>query len=666
MVMRCGGRCRLVTHTTACSHGAIRGCLAGCFTTTFLSAVTMNRQVWIAVMAITMIALHLAMRLGGANGAVGTSLLWSDLPLLFCLAAGGIPLVWELLTKISHGQFGADLLAGISIVTSVLLGEYLAGSLVVLMLSGGEALESYAVRSASAVLAALAKRVPSVAHRRVGSDVRDIALAEIAVGDLLVVFPHEISPVDGTVTEGHGVMDESFLTGEPYMMSKIVGSSVLSGAINGATALTMRADKLAADSRYAKIMQVMRASEQQRPRLRRLGDQLGAFYTPLAVALALAAWVASGEKLRFLAVLVVATPCPLLIAIPVAIIGSISLSARRGIIIKDPAVLEKIDTCRTAIFDKTGTLTYGEPRLTEVIPAAGHDSATVLQLVASLERYSKHPLASAILKAAEAQGTDLLEATAVSERPGEGLTGSVAGQHLQVTSRKKLLAQRPDMAPDLAEAVGGMECAVLIDGRFAATMRFRDQPRADGASFIHHLRPNHHFTRVMIVSGDRESEVRYLAEQVGIEEVHASQSPEQKLEIVRRETARAPTAFLGDGINDAPALTAATVGVAFGQNSDITSEAAGAVIMDSSLQKVDELLHISRRLRSIALQSAVGGMALSAVGMLVAAAGYLPPVAGAIVQEVIDVLAVLNALRVALPPRSLSDYRAAGSGAEQA
>jgi P-type E1-E2 ATPase len=212
------------------------------------------------------------------------------------------------------------------------------------------------------------------------------------------------------------------------------------------------------------------------------------------------------------------------------------------------------------------------------------------------------------------------------------------------------------LANELPPAVSGMECVVLSDGRYAATFRFRDQPRTDGVSFVNHLRPKHHFDRMMIVSGDRESEVRYLAEKVGIQEVYASQSPEQKLEIVRRETRRANTVFLGDGINDAPALTAATVGIAFGQNSDITAEAAGAVIMDSSLQKVDELLHISRRMRSIALQSAIGGMALSAVGMILAAAGYLPPVAGAITQEVIDVLAVVNALRVAIPPRSLTDY----------
>jgi len=410
------------------------------------------------------------------------------------------------------------------------------------------------------------------------------------------------------------------------------------------------------DSRYAKIMEVMRASEQRRPRLRRLGDQLGAVYTPLAVAIAVAAWAASGEALRFLAVLVVATPCPLLIAIPVAIIGSIALSARRGIIIKDPAVLETIATCRTAIFDKTGTLTYGRPKLTAVITSAGFRETEVLALVASVERYSKHPLASAILDGLRATGEAPGEASTISERPGEGLRGTVAGRTIQITSRKKLLAQQPQIEPELSPVVSGLECVAVIDGRFAATLRFRDQPRAEGASFIDHLRPKHHFDRVMLVSGDREAEVRYLADQVGINDVFASQTPEQKMELVREESRRANTVFVGDGINDAPALTAATVGIAFGQNSDITAEAAGAVIMDSSLEKVDELLHISRRMRLIALESAVGGMALSLIAMIVAAVGYLPPVAGAILQEVIDVVAVLNALRAAIPPRKLSDY----------
>jgi P-type E1-E2 ATPase len=329
--------------------------------------------------------------------------------------------------------------------------------------------------------------------------------------------------------------------------------------------------------------------------------------------------VLSGESVRFLSVLVIATPCPLLLAIPIAIIGSISLCARRAIIVKSPVVLEQIAGCRTAIFDKTGTLTYGEPKLTEQLVATGFDAKEVLTLVASLERYSKHPLARAILAAAKETGIQIPEASNVGEQPGQGLRGTVNGRSVGITSRNKLLEQKVAGADQLAPLAGGLECVVVVDQRYAAAYRFRDAPRAESRSFVNHLGPNHHFDRVMLVSGDRESEVRYLAEQVGITEVHAQQSPEQKLALVRAETLKAKTLYVGDGINDAPAMMAATVGMAIGQNSDITAEAAGVVIMDNSLKKVDEFMHISRRMRVIALQSAVGGMALSVVGMAFAA-----------------------------------------------
>jgi heavy metal translocating P-type ATPase len=615
-----------------------------------------RRHTVIAILALAMIALHLLFKYAIQLGEPVSGLFWYDLPLFVTLALGGVPLIWELWNKVLRRQFGADLLAGISIVTSVFLEEYLAGSIVVLMLSGGEALEAYAVRSASGVLEALAKRMPSRAHRKQDGAVAEIALQEIAVGETLVILPHEICPVDGTVIEGHGVMDEAYLTGEPYVMSKTPGAPVLSGSINGDSALTIRADKLAADSRYAKIMQVMRASEQQRPRMRRLGDQLGAWYTPLAVLTALAAWIFSGEPTRFLGVLVVATPCPLLIAIPVAIIGAISLAARRGIIIKDPAVLETIDTCTVAIFDKTGTLTIGQPKLIEIVARPGFEPQEVLRITASIEQYSKHPLADAVRDEARKRHLHLYDAGEIHEPPGEGLAGIIAGRAVHVTNRKKLLARRPELAAVLAAPAGGLECVVLIDDEYAATLRFRDQPRLDGKLFIHHLKPKHHFGRVILMSGDREAEVRYLAAAVGIDEVYASQTPEQKLTLVRELTEKSRTLFVGDGINDAPALTAASVGLAFGHNSDITMEAAGAVVMDSSLMKVDEFFHISRRLRTIALQSAVCGMALSFAGMLLAAFGLLPPVAGAVAQEIIDVLAVGNALRVAVAPPVLTDY----------
>ena len=604
----------------------------------------------IAALAVAAIVLHLALRFGfHATRAVYNA------PLLVTLALGGAPLLYELLRKALRRDFGSDQLGGISIVTSLLLGEYLAGSIIVLMLSGGEALEGYALRSASSVLAALAQRMPSIGHRKRGDALADVALADIEVGDTLVVYPHEICPADCVVEDGRGVMDESYLTGEPYQITKTHGSAVISGAINGDAALTIRTTQRAADSRYAKIMEVMRESEAKRPKLRRLGDQLGAVYTPVALAVAAVAWLASGESVRFLAVLVIATPCPLLLAIPIAIIGSISLCARRAIIIKSPVVLEQIAGCRTAVFDKTGTLTYGEPRLAEVVVGPGHSRSEVLALVASLERYSKHPLARAIHAAAAGEGLALGEVTDLSEKPGEGLRGTVSGREVQITSRGNA-AHLADGADWLPAAGEGLECVVVIDKHRAALLRFRDEPRAESRSFIHHLGPKHQFSRVMIVTGDRESEARYLAAQVGITEIHAQKSPEEKLAIVRAETALAPTLFVGDGINDAPAMMAATVGMAIGQNSDVTAKAAGVVVMDNSLRKVDEFMHISRRMRAIALQSAVGGMALSVIGMVFAATGHLSPVSGAICQEVIDVLAVLNALRAAFPPSVIHDF----------
>lgn len=608
-------------------------------------------QLFIAGLAIVAIVIHLVLRFG-----LEVEPSASNLPLWAAYLFGGVPLVWGLLGNLWRREFGSDLLAGLSIVTALLLGEYLAGTLVILMLSGGEALEAFAVQNASSVLKALAKRMPSIAHRRSGTSFEEIQLDEIEVGDLLEVLPHEICPVDGTVTAGRGVMDESFLTGEPYMISKTPGSTVISGALNGESSITIRADKLAVDSRYAKIMEVMRDSEERRPKMRRLADRLGAFYTPVAVLLALAAWLISGDPVRFLAVLVVATPCPLLIAIPVSIIGSISLAAKRAIIIRDPSVLETIDTCRAVIFDKTGTLTYGRPELIEQSAAEGFDAEEVLRLMASAEVYSKHPLAEAIVQAGRDVGKELYEVEEISEKPGQGLTARVQGHEIKVTSRKQLAKDLPDEASLLPPMAGGLECVVIVDGHYAATYRFRDEPRAEGAEFIRHLGGKHLIEHAMMLSGDRQSEADYLAGRVGIEDVQAGKSPEEKLEIVRAETAKHRTIYVGDGINDAPALMAATVGIAFGQNSDVTAKSAGAVIMDSSLRKIDELIHISRRMRRIALQSAVGGMALSLIGMLFAAFGYLSPVAGAITQEVIDVLAVLNALRVALPPKTLTDY----------
>lgn len=570
----------------------------------------------------------------------------ANVPLLFVIIIGGIPLIFRTLLMMIRGNLGADLLAGIAIVTAIILGEYLAATLVILMIASGITLELYGTRKASSALVSLLERMPTKAHCKKGEQVDDIALSDIEVGDMIIIYPHEACPVDGVVIEGSGAMDESYLTGEPYIISKTIGSQVLSGAINGEYALTIKASRLASDSRYSSIVKVLQESEVKKPTIRRLGDQIGAVFAPLALFAALLTWYISGEAIRFLAVLVIATPCPLLIAIPITIISAISLAAKQAIIIKDPTVLEKLPICRTAIFDKTGTLTYGKPILTDIITVDNIKSDIILQQVASLERYSKHPLSQAVLALAKEKGLSLLQVKEISEKAGQGLSGVIDTHNIHVTSRKSALIKNPDLNEKLPPIISGLECVVFSDDNYIATFRFRDLPRKESKKFISHLKPLHYFNKIMLVSGDRESEVKYFGDLLKIDEIYASQTPEQKFKIVCAERNKAATLFMGDGINDAPALAAATVGLAFGQYGDVTAEAAGAVIMENEIHKVDELLHLSINTRKIALQSAVGGMMLSIIGMGFAAFGYINPVTGAILQELIDVFAIINSLRL--------------------
>jgi heavy metal translocating P-type ATPase len=598
-----------------------------------------NWHSFIAFLSLIAIAAYLSL------SALNTS--FSNVPLLGLIVIGGFPLFLQIILKLLRRNFGADSLAAIALLTGIILQEYLAASLIILMLASGQTLERYALHKASSVLLALVKRMPTIAHRKIHNQIEDIPLVDIHIQDEIIIYPHETCPVDGIVIEGNGSMDESYLTGEPYQISKAPGASVLSGAINGESVLIIQASKLTVDSRYSVIVKVLEEAEQKRPSIRRLGDQIGAIFAPIALLFAAGTWYFTNDAIRFLAVLVIATPCPLLIAIPITIISAISRAAKQAIIIKDPTVLEQLPTCKTAIFDKTGTLTYGKPTLTEISIAGNDTKEQILQYIGSLERYSKHPLSSAVIKATQEQHINLIEATHVSEIPGQGLNGIINHRKVQITSRKKLLAMMPECEPLLPPVSPGLECIILLDNQYAASLHFHDAPRTESKSFISHLMPAHQFKKIMLVSGDRESEVNYLAELVPFTEVYASQSPEQKLAIVRRERNKAPTVYMGDGVNDAPALTAATVGIAFGQHSNVTAEAAGAVIMENTLSKVDELLHLSINTRNIAAQSAIGGMLLSIIGMGFAATGFISPVMGAILQECIDIIAIVNALRLA-------------------
>lgn len=554
------------------------------------------------------------------------------------------PVLWRIGRELVAGNWAIDLIAGVSILTGIFTGQYIVALIIVVMLVSGGILESYAVRRASSALSALAERVPTLAHRVFNDTHEDVKLDAVQIGDHLLILPHEISPADAVVVCGQGRMDESFLTGEPYDVKKAPGVQVISGAKNGPTLLEVQVLRRPQDSRYAQIMGVMKDSELKRPHIRRLADQLGAWYSPAALLIAaLAGWL-SHDWQRFLAVVVVATPCPLLIAIPVALIGTISRAARQGIIIRDPAILERISQVKTFIFDKTGTLTRGKAQLVSIIPATGVDPNEALAAIASLERYSKHPLAAPLLAGAEQAGLTLLDCDEVNENAGQGMTARIANDQFRVIGRK--LYQAADPLPPLPP--GSLECILEKNGKLAATFQFFDAPRSDTRLFLQHLGPRHSAVRTVLLTGDQAAPAEQLGKQVGIDEVLANQTPEQKLAFLHKANKVGPTLYVGDGINDAPALAAATVGVAFGGGSNVTSEAASAVILEPSLGKIDELLHLGIRLRRIALQSTVGGLSLSVLGMIAAAFGYLPPLYGALFQEAIDVLSVLNALRTSL------------------
>lgn len=618
-----------------------------------LSSLTFQWRIGLIIAIIISIGLYFIIRYKSPN------ILIANIPLLLIIIFVGIPLIIQIIIKAYHLNWSADVLAVIALVVAFYLHEYLTANIVILMLASGQLLEAYAIQKASFVLSELAKRIPSMAHRKINHVIEDIAVEDINISDLIIIYPHEVCPIDGVVIEGCGTMDESYLTGEPYKIDKTIGSAVISGAINGNSSILVRADKKTKDSRYSKIMHVMQEAQQHKPHLRRLCDQIGVVFTPIVLLFAGVTFYLTESSLRFLAVLVIATPCPLLIAIPITIVSAISIAAKYGIIIKDPTVLERLPTCSTAIFDKTGTLTCGEPELTEIIVTKEFTQQLkletkeksilkLLSLVASIEAYSRHPLSNAILKAAKQKNIPLLPATNISEPPGMGLSGIVASQEIKITNRKQLISD-PNFTSKLKELKlleYGLECIVLVNQKIAAILYFRDQPRVIGEKFIKHLRPKHQFKKFLLVSGDRASEVQYLAKLMGIQETYANQTPEQKLTIVKNENNKASTLFLGDGINDAPALTQATVGIAFGQSSGSITEVAGAVIMDSSLEKIDTLLHISIRMRRIALQSAIGGIICSIIGMGFASYGLITPVTSALLQELIDIVAIINSLRL--------------------
>ena len=565
------------------------------------------------------------------------------------LAATGLPLIWRTVRGMVAGRFAADLVAMLAIVTALLLDQPLPGLVVVLMQSGGEALELYAAGRASEAVRELEAAAPRVAHLLSGERVEDITAEAAAVGDRLLVRPGEMVPCDGTVASGQSYVDASRLTGEPLPIRAEPGIHLLSGSLNQHSPFVLLVTKPARESQYARIVQLVREASASKSPLLRLADRYAVWFTPLTLLVCLAAWLLSHESTRVLAVLVVATPCPLILAAPVAVIGGINRAARCGVIVRHGEALERLGSVTTAVFDKTGTLTVGHPAVSGVTAFPPFDRDAVLRLAASVEQGSGHPLARPVVAAAEQSHLILAPPQQVVEESGQGVAGLVEGHRVVVGARGLLLRQDPTLADRLDSDSGewsGLRAWVLVDGSPAGTIDYADRLRPDLHAMLARL-AKLGIKRTMLLTGDRRVHAERVAEALGIQEVRADLLPVDKVVAVEElERGGERVVMLGDGTNDAPALRRATVGVALAAHGGgITAEAADAVILTDDPSRLADAIAISRRTMSIARQSIWVGLGLSAAAMLVAALGYIPPTLGAVLQEVIDIAVILNALR---------------------
>ncbi|MBI5340991.1 MAG: cadmium-translocating P-type ATPase [Mycolicibacterium rufum] len=558
-----------------------------------------------------------------------------------------VPALWWVIATLRHGRAGVDVIAVLSLVGTLVVGEYLAGALIAVMLAGGRALEAAAQRRASHDLQALLAHAPRSARRRTGETVATVSLDDVAVDDLLVVRPGEVVPVDGRVSGTVAVLDESVLTGEPLHVEHPAGDMIRSGAVNAGGAFDLRATATAADSTYAGIVRLAREAGAESAPIIRLADSIAAWFLPVTLLTAGAAWWFSGSAARAVAVLVVATPCPLLLAAPVAIVSGLSRASRRGVVIRSGGALESLGHATTLVLDKTGTLTQGRPTVLETLTAPGHRAADVLALAASVDQMSAHVLAEAIVAEALAQGLEPALPTNVTEEPGRGATATVDDRRVYVgkLDADGLSAPWARSASNRARLDSAAIAWVCVDGEPVGAVLLRDPLRRDAPRTIRRLR-SAGLNRLVMLTGDRPDPAREVGAVLGLDAVYAQQSPADKVSAVRTERESATTIMVGDGVNDAPALAAATVGVAMGaRGATASSEAADIVLTTNRLDRLADAMDIARWSRRIAVQSATVGMALSGLAMAAAAVGWLPPAWGALLQEGIDVAVILNALR---------------------
>jgi heavy metal translocating P-type ATPase len=568
--------------------------------------------------------------------------------------AGLVPACAWVLIALAHQRAGVDLIAVLALVGTLVVGEYVAGALIAVMMATGRTLDAAAERRATHDLRALLERAPRTARRRVGAEVSEVPLKEVLVGDLLMVGPGEVVPVDGAIEGTQAVFDESALTGEPDPVERAIGDQVRSGVLNAGGAFELRAGATAANSTYAGIIALVRQAGADSAPVIRLADRYATWFLPLSIAIAGLAWLTSGSLVRAVAVLVVATPCPLLLAAPVAIVSGLSRASRIGVVIRSGVALESLGRARTMVIDKTGTLTAGHPAVIEIAAAPGWEAKEVLRLAASADQLSPHVLAEAIVAEATARQLLLTLPTEVSELAGRGVAGTI--ENLRVEVGKQILG--PD-APAWAQAVlsratldNSTVTWLTVEGALVGAALLRDPLRPDANRTVRRLR-SAGLRRLVMLTGDRAEPAQEIGTALGLDEVRAEQTPASKLAAVRLESELAVTIMVGDGINDAPALAAATVGVAMGaRGATASSEAADIILTTDRLDRLADAMDIARRARQIAVQSAVAGMAMSLLAMVAAALGFLPPAAGALLQEGIDVAVILNALRALTGGRS--------------
>ncbi len=591
------------------------------------------------------LALRVAMLPDAANAVWGLGVL----PVLAALLV-------DIVASLRRGEIGLDIVAALSMSAALIIGETLAAAVVALMYTGGSFLESYAQGRARRDIGALLARVPRVATRYEAGGLTDVPLDAVAPGDRLLVRQGDVVPVDGTLESEAGFLDTSALTGESLPVRLARGADVLSGVTNAGEAFDLIATRPAQDSAYAGIVRLVEAAQHSRAPMARLADRWSLGFLALTVVIAASAYGFTGDPVRAVAVLVVATPCPLILAVPVALVAGLSRAARFGVLVKGAGTLEALARVRTLVLDKTGTLTEGRPRIVAIEPAPGIEAQDLLRLAAGLEQASQHPMARALVAAARARGLSLALPAGVSETPGEGLSGTVEGRRVVVGGWGYVVARlslSAPVTPPRAADIGEVVVAVALDGAVAGHIIMADPLRAGAAEVLDVLRARG-IRRLLLATGDREAVARRVAGGLGLDAIHAGLTPDQKVRLVQAERAAGPVMMVGDGVNDAPSLAAADVGVAMGARGAAASAAAADVVL--LVDRIDPLatgLAVAQGARRIALQSVVLGIGLSMIGMVAAALGWLTPVQGALIQEAIDVAAIMNALRalrVGQPP----------------